>query len=136
VYLKYFIAWFPIVIIAFANATIRETVYKPPGEEPRYLGEQAAHQVSTLTMCIVVGIYVWVLSSYWKLQSAVQAIGVGLMWLVMTIVFDTVLAHYVLGNPWSQVLRDYNVLEGPRAWPLALLWVTFSPYIFYKIKKA
>jgi len=136
VYLKYFIAWFPIIIIAFVNATIREAVYKPPGAEPRYLGEHAVPQGSTLTMCILVGIYVWVLSSYWKLQSAAQAIMVGLMWLVMTIVFDTVLGHYVLGIPWSQVLRDYNILEGPKAWPLVLVWVTFSLYVFYKIKKA
>jgi hypothetical protein len=127
VYLRYFIAWFPIVVIAFANATGREAVYK------RYVGELAAHQISTLTMCILVGIYVWILSKYLKLQSSGQAIGVGLMWLVMTIIFETGLGRYVLGNPWSQVLRDYNISEG-RVWPLALLWVTLSPYVFYRIK--
>lgn len=126
-YLRYFIAWFPIVIIAFANATIREAVYK------RYVGELATHQISTLTMCILVGLYVWGLSRYLQLQSPGQAIGVGLVWLVMMILFETVLGRYVLGNPWSQVLRDYNVLEG-RLWPLALLWVTLSPYVFYRIK--
>jgi hypothetical protein len=127
VYLKYFIAWFPIVILAFANATVRETVYK------RYVSELAAHQVSTLTMCVLVGLYVWTLSRYLKLQSSGQAIGVGLMWLMMTVLFETVLGRYVLRNPWSQVLQDYNVLEG-RVWPLALLWVTLSPYVFYRLK--
>jgi hypothetical protein len=33
VYLKYFIAWFPMFVIALANATIREVGYK------RYFGE-------------------------------------------------------------------------------------------------
>jgi len=127
VYLRYFVAWFPIIILAFINATIREAVYK------RYVGELGAHQISTLTLCILVGIYVWVLSRHLKLQSSGQAVGVGLMWLVMTVIFETTLGRYVLGNPWSQVLRDYNVLEG-RVWPLFLLWLTVSPYVFYRIK--
>lgn len=93
-YLWYFVAWFPIVILAFANATIRQAVYG------RYLGELSAHQLSTPVLC-------------------------GLIW-----VFETVLGHYVLGDPWSQVLRDYNVLEG-RIWPLVLLMI--SPYVFYEI---
>ena len=127
-YLRYFVAWFPMVILAFANATIREGVYRR-----RYAGELAAHQLSTLTLCILVGIYVWVLSSRSKPQSSGQAVGIGLMWLVMTVVFETGLGRYVLGNPWSQVLRDYNVSEG-RVWPLFLLWLTVSPYVFYRIK--
>jgi hypothetical protein len=127
VYLRYFAAWFPIIILAFVNATIREAVYK------RYVGELAAHQISTLTLGILVGIYVWALSRHLKLQNAGQAVGVGLMWLVMTIIFETGLGRYVLGNPWSQVLHDYNISEG-RVWPLFLLWLTVSPYVFYRIK--
>ena len=126
-YLRYFVAWFPLIILAFSNATIREAVYK------RYVGELAAHQISTLTLGILVGIYAWVLSRRLKLQSPGQALGIGLMWLVMTIIFETGLGRYVSGNPWSQVLRDYNISEG-RVWPLFLLWLTVSPYVFYRIK--
>ena len=126
-YLRYFVAWFPIIILAFANATIREAMYK------RYVGELAAHQISTLTLGILAGIYVWVLSRHLKLQNVDQAVGVGLMWLVMTTIFETGLGRYVLGNPWSQVLRDYNISEG-RVRPLFLLWLTVSPYVFYRTK--
>ena len=126
-YLRYLVAWFPMIILAFANATIREAVYK------RYVGELAAHQISTLTLGVLVGIYVRVLSKHLKLHSSGQAVGVGFMWLVMTIIFETALGRYVSGNPWGQVLRDYNVLEG-RVWPLFLLWLTVSPYVFYRIK--
>ena len=126
-YLRYFVAWFPIIILALANASLREAVYR------RYVGELAAHQVSTLTLGLLVGTYVWVLSRHLKLQSPGQAVGVGLMWLVMTVIFETALGRYVSGNPWSQVLRDYNLLEG-RVWPLFLLWLTVSPYVFYRIK--
>lgn len=126
-YLKFFIAWFPIVIFAFANAAVRQAVYA------KYVSELAAHQISTLVLCVLVGVYVWVLSGYLKLQSPDQALGAGLMWLIMTVLFETGLGHYVLGNPWSQVFRDYNILEG-RVWSLFLLWLTLSPYVFYRIR--
>lgn len=57
----------------------------------------------------------------------------GLIGLVMTIIFETGLGHYVLGNPWSQVFRDYNILEG-RVWPLFLLWLALAPYAFYELR--
>lgn len=97
-YLRYFLAWFPIVIVALVNATIRQGVYA------RYFGELAAHQLATLTMCILIGLYVWKLSGPLKFQSPGQAIGVGPMWLVPPIAFETILGRYVLGNPWRQVL--------------------------------
>jgi hypothetical protein len=127
VYLGYFLAWFPMVLIAIANAALREAGYK------RYVGELAAHQISTLTGCILIGVYVWVLGSYLELQSPGQAIGVGLMWLAMTITFEFGFGHFVAGDPWSRLLHDYNILEG-RVWGLFLLWVTVSPYVFYTIR--
>ena len=126
-YWKYFIAWFPMFVIALANATIREVVYK------RYVGELAAHQISTLTACILVAVYVWVLSNYLGIQSAGQAIGIGLMWLIMTVAFEFGFGHFIVGDPWSRLLHDYNVLHG-RVWSLFVLWIAVAPYVFYEIK--
>ena len=114
-------------VIALANATIREVEYK------RDVGELAAHQISTLTACILVGVYVWVLSNYLGIQSAGQAIGIGLMWLIMTVAFEVGFGHFIVGNPWSRLLHDYNVLHG-RVWSLFVLWIAVAPYVFYEIK--
>ena len=126
-YLKYFLAWFPLVVLGLLNATIRQVVYA------RYVSELQAHQISTLTICILVGIYTWALSSLWKLSSLSQAIGVGLMWMVLTIAFEFGFGHYVVGDSWGSLLRAYNVLEG-RVWGLFILWVGLAPYAFYRIK--
>ena len=50
-YSKCFIAWFGIVVLGLANATIRKLAYA------RYVGDLAAHQISTLTFAILVGLY-------------------------------------------------------------------------------
>ena len=125
-YLKYFLAWFPLVIFGLLNATIRQVVYA------RYVSELTAHQISTLTICVVVDIYAWVLSSIWNLQSPGQAIGVGLMWMMLTILFEFGFGRYVVGDSWASLLRDYDVLEG-RVWGLFVLWVGLAPYVFYRI---
>lgn len=126
-YLRYFIAWFPLVDLGFLNATIRQAVCA------RYISELSAHQISTLTIYVLMGIYAWALSDLWKLQSPDQAIGVGLMWMVLTIAFKFGFGHYVMGDAWSELLHAYNVLEG-RVWGLFILWVGLAPYIFYRIK--
>jgi hypothetical protein len=126
VYPRYFIAWFPLVVLGLLNATIRQVVYA------RYISELQAHQISTLTICVLFGIYTWALSGFWKLSSPGQAIGVGLMWMVLTIAFEFVFGHYVLGDSWGSLLRAYNILEG-RVWGLFILWVGLAPCVFYRI---
>ena len=126
-YLKYFIAWFGIVILGLVNATIHQVVYG------KYVSELAGHQISTLTFGILVGVYAGALSSFLKLQSPGQAIGVGLMWMILTVMFEFGFGHYVVGDSWSKLLHDYNILEG-RVWGLFILWVGIAPYVFYRTK--
>ena len=46
-YLKYFLAWVPLVVLGIVNAAIRRAAYA------RYVSELAAHQISTLTICVL-----------------------------------------------------------------------------------
>ena len=126
-YFKYFIAWFGIVVLGLVNATIRQVVYA------RYVSELAAHQISTLTFAILVGLYAWALSGFLKLSSPGEAIGAGIMWMILTIVFEFALGRLVVGDSWGKLLTDYNLLEG-RVWGLFILWVGLAPYVFYRLK--
>lgn len=124
--LKYALAWLLMPIIGIINGTIRQYGYK------QALGELRAHQVSTVTGIILLGLYIWVLTRWWKIQSSAQAIAIGVMWLALTVAFEFLFEHYVMKHPWSRLLHDYNILEG-RIWALVLLFVVIAPYIFYKL---
>jgi hypothetical protein len=126
-YWKYFFAWFGLVVLGLLNAAMRQVVYA------RYVSELAGHQISTLTLAVLVGLYAWALSGFLKLSSPGEAIGVGLMWMVLTIVFEFALGRYVVGDSWGTLLRAYNLLEG-RVWGLFVLWVGVAPYVFYRIE--
>lgn len=124
---KYLLAWIPLVFIAIANGLLREHFIA------LYLKELPAHQVSTATGLILFSIYMWITLKTWTPNSALQALGVGLMWLGLTVAFEFLFGHYVVGHTWSRLLQDYNILAG-RLWVLVLIWVTLAPSIFYKLQ--
>jgi len=126
--LKYALAWLLMPIIGIINGTIRQYGYK------QALGELRTHQVSTVTGIILFGLYIWVLTRWWKIQSSAQAIAIGVMWLALTVAFEFLFGHYVMKHPWSRLLHDYNIFEA-RLWVLVLLWVTVAPYVFYKLSR-
>ncbi len=125
--LRYTFAWLILLVAAILNGALREAAYK------NHLGELRAHQISTLTGIILFAVIVWALSRWWPLQSAKQAWSVGFLWLAMTLAFEFLFGHFVMGHPWAKLLHDYNLLAG-RVWLLVLIWTTIAPYVFYKLR--
>ena len=122
------IAWFPMVIIAILNGSLRQFTYGT------IVNELLAHQISSLTGITLFGIYIYFITKKWKLESSKQAIIVGLIWLAMTILFEFVFGHYVMGNSWQKLFHDYNLFAG-RVWILILVWTAFAPYVFFRLHK-
>jgi len=125
---KYVLAWFPMVAIAIANGALREASYG------KHLSELTAHQLSTLTAVILFGVYIWLVVRFWRPASAETAIGIGLLWLVMTIAFEFLFGHYLAGHSWERLLHDYNLLAG-RVWLLVLVFVAVAPVLFFRMSK-
>ncbi len=121
------IGWIPMTFIGILNGMLRQYGYS------RFVGDLTAHQISTLTGIIFIGLYIWWLTGVWKIESFSQALAVGLMWLGLTVVFEFVFGHYVVGHPWEKLFYDYNLLKG-RVWLLVLIWITVAPFVFYKVR--
>lgn len=124
--LKYILLWFILVIAAIINGAIRNLVYT------KYVGELTAHQISVVSGVILFGIIFWLIFRKWPPSSSLQAIMIGVIWLLMTVAFEFLFGHYVMGHSWDKLFHDYNLFRG-RLWIIVLLWVTFAPYIFYKV---
>ena len=125
---KYFAAWFPMVVIAVVNGALRELVYRES------LGEVRAHQFSSVTGIILLGIYIWFLVQRWNLPSPLEAVRIGCLWLGLTVAFEFGFGHFVIGRPWPVLFHDYNLLEG-RVWAAVLLWVACAPLLFYHFQR-
>ena len=125
--LKYSVSWIGMVIIAIMNGIIRDVLYG------KRLGELTAHQISTFTLIVLSGLYLWLLGLAWKIPSSNQAITIGLIWLALTVAFEFLFGHYVMKHPWTRLLHDYNITKG-RIWVLVLIWITIAPYVFCRFK--
>lgn len=125
--LIYAVSWLGLVVLAILNGILRESGYQ------RLMSELSAHQLSTLLVILLFAGFIWLLTGIFRITSAQQALIIGGMWLVMTVLFEFLFGHYVIGHSWRRLFHDYNLLEG-RVWLLVLIWTTVAPYIFYRIR--
>jgi hypothetical protein len=123
---KYLLGWIPLVFIAIINGTIRQIFFQKP------FGELNAHQLSTATGIVLFGLYIYWLMRCWRPESIKAAVQIGLVWVVLTVIFEFCMGRIILGRDWSVLLHDYNIAGG-RVWILVLIWVAIAPSVFYWI---
>jgi hypothetical protein len=64
--------------------------------------------------------------------SAEQAWATGVVWLVLTVSFETAMGRFLQHRSWRDICRDYNLFAG-RVWVLFLVWLALAPYVFYRL---
>jgi hypothetical protein len=63
-YFIYASCWIGMVVIAILNGAIREKVYG------KFISELAAHQLSTIVGLVLFGIYIWIITGIFPIESA------------------------------------------------------------------
>lgn len=125
----YALGWLGLLAIAMANGALREGLYGP------HMGELAAHQLSTVLGLLSFTLYIGWFTARRPLPSAGLAVGVGALWLGLTLAFEFGFFHYVMGHPWSRLLHDYDLSAG-RLWVLIPIWTAVAPYVFHRLRGA
>lgn len=126
---KYLAGWFVMLLVSIANGAARDLTYG------KHMSELAAHQLSTITSILSLGAVIWGFVRFYPPSSGHNAITIGLAWAALTVAFEFLFFHFVSGHSWSELLANYNVLEG-RVWVAVLLWVAAAPYIFFRFRRA
>lgn len=124
---KYVLLWLPMIGLAFANATLRELVLI------KNFAELRAHQLSTLTLMILCAIYGILIFPALHLETSTQALRLGFLWVMLTILFEFALGR-LLKHSWAELLRQYQLTSG-HIWPLFLVFLLLLPYLLYCIKR-
>lgn len=127
-YLKSFGIWFTLAVSAIVVAIFRNGILLLP------FGEQIAHQLGTVLYLIVQFIIIFFFIKKIKIKEVKTLLSIGLFWFVLTIIFEFVFGHYVMGHPWQTLFADYNLING-RLWVLVLINNIAAPIITGKIIK-
>ena len=121
---KYALAWFGLMVVAILNGALRDLLYKGS------VGEMTAHQISTVTLLILIGIFIRKLAKVWPIASVKQAWTIGGIWFVLTEAFEFGLG-WMRGDSWERLFRAYNILAG-ELWILIPLWILVGPFVFHR----
>jgi hypothetical protein len=125
-FLKAFGVWLGMLVAAFLNGALRE------GLSVRLVGEQVGHVIS---VCLLSGAIFGITYAFVKALrplSASTLLGLGLFWLVLSLLFEFGFFHYAMHEPWEKLWADYNIFRGRL---LIVVWLTtlFSPLICGRI---
>lgn len=117
-----------MLLVSVANGSARDFSYG------RHLSELAAHQVSTASGIVLLGLIIGVFCRLVPPASAREALSIGLFWMILTLAFEFLFFHYIGGHSWSALLANYNVMEG-RVWVFMVLWIAVAPLAFFSYIK-
>ena len=124
--LIHFYLWLPMILLAFANAMMRETILK------NYVVELRAHQISTISLMVFCTLYIFFIFPLLKISSVSSAIWLGIYWTLLTFLFETLLGK-ITGRTWSQIFENYNMNNG-HIWPLFLFFLLILPSLVLLVK--
>ncbi|AOP33303.1 hypothetical protein A0128_05240 [Leptospira tipperaryensis] len=124
--IRYGVFWFLLLIFAFLNATIRELTYK------NLFGEFLSHQISVFTGILLLSIPIAGIAKYFPFSNAKQSIVIGIVWVVLTELFEYTMIVFWSKKPISEFFHAHDVFQG-ELWILFLIWIALAPFFFFKI---
>ncbi|PJZ53027.1 hypothetical protein [Leptospira adleri] len=123
--IRYSFFWLLLLVFAFLNATIRELTYK------NFFGEFLSHQISVFTGIVLLSIPIAGIAKFFPFSSARQSFLVGILWLILTEIFEYTMIVLWSRKPNSDFFQAHDVFHG-ELWIFILIWIVVSPYLFYR----
>jgi hypothetical protein len=112
--------WCLLLLLAVVNGGVRDTWLSPR------LGDPIGRAISTLLLCGLIFLATWLTIGWIRPTSTGAALGVGALWVVLTLAFEFGVGHHGFGKPWPELLRDYDLSRG-RIWILVLVVTLLAP---------
>ncbi|TGM99888.1 hypothetical protein [Leptospira dzoumogneensis] len=122
---KYIFSWFLLLLAALLNAAVRELAYKD------FFEEHLSHQISVFTGLFLISVPIFYVSQKWPFKDKALAFVVGLVWCIMTELFEFLMFLRVSEDPYKDFLKVHNIFAG-EFWILILIWIVISPVLFYR----
>lgn len=126
VFKRSLVVWLAIIAAESVHGVARALLLQPR------LGGFRARQVAVFTGSLLILTIVTLLIRWLRPESVRQALGVGVLWVALTVAFEIVLGRS-LGLSWERLASDYNLLEGGLM-PLGLVVLLLSPLIAVRLR--
>lgn len=120
--------WLLIMAIEVLSGVLRNIFLVPA------IGDIPARQLGVLTGSIIILAVSYFALGRFPVKSNTALLSVGLIWMVLTIMFELFLGKVVLGVSWSTMVSDYRLDHG-RLMPIGLIVMALSPLIANQLRR-
>lgn len=124
---KIFGFWLAMFLGAILNGMVRENLLN------YHLSENAALPISGLLLSSIIFGISYIAVRYIPKSSVTTYLGIGLVWVLLTLSFEYGLGYYVLGKSWSEINEIFDVASG-NLFTLVLLVTLLSAWFSAAIR--
>lgn len=119
--------WFLIMIVESVHGTLRRLFLEPA------VGDLRARQVSVFTGMALILAVAFLCIRWLRARSGSELLLTGLLWVVLTLIFEIVLGRAVLGYEWDRIVEDYDIRRGGLM-GFGLLFMFFAPVLAARLR--
>lgn len=119
--------WLLLILAEILHGIIRGVLLVP------HVGEFRSSQIGVFTGSLIILAIALAFVRWIGASRTSQLLGVGLLWLSLTLTFEVLFGRFVAGASWERLASDYNVLEGGLL-PFGMVVLALSPWIAGKLR--
>ena len=119
--------WLAIVFAAILNGIFREKLLVP------VTGPALALPLSGVLLSVLVFLVALMLVPFIGSSDRNIYIGIGFLWVVLTLVFEFLFGHFVAGKSWREIFQVFNVRKGD-LFVVVLIVTAISPWLAARVR--
>jgi hypothetical protein len=123
------IVWLVMIAVETIHGILR-TLFLVP-----LVGDLPARQIGVPIGVLLVFLIAFLFVRWLGANTRLQLVAVGLLWVVLTVLFEIVLGRLVLGLSWDRISEDYDITRGGFM-GLGLVIMAVSPLLAAMLRRA
>ena len=120
--------WLVIITAETVHGILRAVFLVP------ILGDLPARQIGVAVGTVLILVIAYLFSPWLHVRTTRMLLGIGMLWVMLTIAFEVGLGRLVLGVSWQRILSDYNMVKGGYMF-VGLLFLALSPLIAARLRR-
>ena len=128
VVLRAVLVWLVIIAVETVHGVLRTLLLVP------LVGDFPARRVSVFTGSLLIFGVAWVFVRWIGAGTRLRLLAVGLLWVVLTVLFEIALGRYALGLSWDRIAEDYDVTRGGLL-GFGLLFMAATPTLAARLRR-
>jgi hypothetical protein len=125
---KVLAVWLVLIVAEIVHGIVRGLFLVPR------VGEFRSSQIGVFTGSIIILVLTWLFIRWIGASRPAQLLGIGVLWLCLTLAFEFLFGHFVVGASWERLAADYNVLVGG-VLPFGMVALMFAPLIAGRLRR-